>query len=171
MFVLPARARLCQLLPYWSRRKGSNPSLSSRASGARKVTWTTPGWRPISIAPVIVARFLTSGTRHVQQLGGALRGRCRWPRSGRARCRPPRSAPTPRARRRPTPGPPRLRALRSAGSAAWPGRAGPPRPATGSGRRCVRPLITCTCSVTVPETSQVWPAISPSPWSACMSPR
>ena len=25
--------------------------------------------------------------------------------------------------------------------------------------------------MTVPETSQVWPAISPSPWRACMSPR
>ena len=37
-FALPARARMGQLLPYWSRRKGSSPSFSSRASGARKVT-------------------------------------------------------------------------------------------------------------------------------------
>src|SRR5918994_1629999 len=33
-----------------------------RSTGARKVTWTTPGWRPISIAPEIVARLATSGT-------------------------------------------------------------------------------------------------------------
>src|SRR5690606_32805450 len=48
--------------PYWSRAKPSRPRSASFSTGARKVTCTTPGWRPISIAPVIVARFLTSGT-------------------------------------------------------------------------------------------------------------
>jgi len=30
--------------------------------GARNVTVTPPGFRPISIAPLMVARFITSGT-------------------------------------------------------------------------------------------------------------
>ena len=34
-----------------------------------------------------------------------------------------------------------------------------------------RPFTTSTCKVTVPATSAVWPAISPSPCMACMSPR
>ena len=47
--------------PYCSGRAGE-AAASSAATGARNVTCTTPGARPISIAPVIVARFMTSGT-------------------------------------------------------------------------------------------------------------
>ena len=41
---------------------GAARHLSRAVSGARKVICTTPGWRPISIPPVMVARFITSGT-------------------------------------------------------------------------------------------------------------
>jgi hypothetical protein len=41
---------------------GQQAARVSLSSGALNVTCTTPGWRPISIAPLIVARFITSGT-------------------------------------------------------------------------------------------------------------
>jgi hypothetical protein len=59
--------------PYCSCAKGSKPAFSRAVRGARNVTCTTPGCRPISIAPVIVARFKTSGT--VNERSSAARRR------------------------------------------------------------------------------------------------
>ena len=130
-----------------------------------------PGARPISIAPVIVARFITSGT--LMPSSSAARrepvvGRGVEVRAGaddRDRQRLLDRAARPRARRAPTPARARTR------SAAWPGTAGPRASGNSTGPSIPSPLITSTCSVTVPATSAVWPAISPSPCIACMSPR
>ena len=40
-----------------------------------------------------------------------------------------------------------------------------------TGPSIAKRFSTSTCNVTLPETSMVWPAISPSPWAACISPR
>ena len=48
--------------PYCSIATSRRPTFSSQLTGARSVTVTTPGARPMSIEPVIVAPFLISGT-------------------------------------------------------------------------------------------------------------
>ena len=159
---LPRRAVL--LARQLAEAAGVEPS-----AGARSVTWTTPGARPISIAPVIVARFITSGTD--------------MPSSAPARCRPFctaafRSGPVPTTdtgsvsssvtRLAFAISSARARSSSVSGRARY-GRSS----ATGSstGPSMPRPFSTSTFSVTVPDTSAVWPAISPSPCIACMSPR
>src|SRR5699024_12493971 len=47
---------------YLDLTSSRRPFFSRYCFGARNVTVTTPGLRPISIAPFIVALFITSGT-------------------------------------------------------------------------------------------------------------
>src|SRR5690606_6271268 len=67
------RGEACFQRLYCSRAYFPSPTASRRLRGARKVTWMTPGARPISIAPLIVARLRTSGTL----MPSSLAARCK----------------------------------------------------------------------------------------------
>lgn len=50
-----------------------NPISFKYLAGAKNVTVTTPGFLPISMEPVMVARFITSGTSIFNTLAARLR--------------------------------------------------------------------------------------------------
>ena len=137
--------------------------------GHWKVTRTTPGRRLISMEPAMVARLrISSGDRPVtlaarstplwvaslrvrpvpMKVIGPFSSTVAWPKRAARACTAARCS--------------RFmgRAMGGRSSGRW-SRIGPSR---------VRPLMTSTFTSVMPDTSVAWPATSPLPCWACMSP-